>query len=660
MAPDTLQSGFATTDFFGRQDAARKRTRLLVWLYATAVILICSTIGAGAWIAYAINTGGEGPLPAPVVAIIAAIITAFVIGAGSLYRIAQLRGGGSVVAGALGGKRISADTTDPDERRVLNVVEEMAIASGVPVPPVYLLDQETSINAFAAGYSPGDAVIGVTHGCIAGLTRDELQGVIAHEFSHILNGDMRLNIRMIGLINGIILLSLAGHLLFRSALYTPRSRSNKNDGSATMAILAIGLLLLIVGSIGSLMGRIIQAAVSRQREYLADAAAVQFTRNPEGIGNALRRLGGASGRGHLKSAHAEEANHMLFGEGIRSSFGSALASHPPLPKRIKAVLPGWDGTMLEPVVDIARQEVEKYGTPAQRIDQKIAEKRAAANKAQAALELLPLLAMAGNPTPMHVEHSRRIIQAIPQQLKDAARDPYGSRAVVYALLLDARDQIRRKQLDHLRTHGDAPVVHLVGELAKASVGLDRHLRLPLLDMTLGALAELSPQQHERFRANLTALVDADEHLDLFEWVTLKLIEHHLDERFHPENQPTTQYYSLNKLGPQLSMLLSVMAYAGQPNDDLAAAKAFELASRILKVDGLNLLAKDRCDLAPLEAALNTLRTVANRHKRDILQAVAVCAGSDRVITADEAELLRAIGDMLGVPTPPLLPGQRLA
>ncbi len=647
-------------DFFGQQDAARKRSRLLVWLYAIAVALICSTIGAGAWIAYALNTGEKGPLPAPVIGLGVALITGFVIGCGSLYRIAQLRGGGSVVANALGGKRISADTTDPDERRVLNVVEEMAIASGVPVPPVYLLSQETAINAFAAGYSPGDAVIGVTRGCITGLTRDELQGVIAHEFSHILNGDMRLNIRMIGLINGIILLSLAGHLVFRSALYAPRSRSSKNDGGGTLALLAIGLLLLIVGSIGSLMGRFIQAAVSRQREFLADAAAVQFTRNPEGIGNALRRLGGASTRGRLKSAYAEEANHMLFGEGVRSSFGSALASHPPLPKRIRAVLPQWDGTMLEPLVDAARQEREKRSTLEQRIDQKAAEKRAAASKAQAALELLPLLAMTGNPNPMHVEHSRRIIQAIPQDLKDSARDPYGSRAVVYALLLDGREQIRSRQLGHLRTHGDAPVVHLVEQLAQTAVGLDRHLRLPLLNMTLGALAELSQQQHERFRSNLTALVDADQQLDLFEWVTLKLIEHHLDERFHPENQPTTQYYSLQKLGSQISMLLSVIAYAGQPDDDQAAAKAFQLAARTLKADGLNLLPKDRCDLAPLETALSTLRTVANRHKRDILQAAAICAGADRTITADEAELLRAIGDMLGVPTPPLLPGQRLA
>lgn len=655
-----MSNGLATMDFFGQQDAARKRSRLLVFLYAFSVLLICSIIGGGVWVVYAMQTGEKAPVHPVLVALVAAIITGLVIGGGSLYRIAQLRGGGSTVASALGGKRISADTTDPDERRVLNVVEEMAIASGVPVPPVYLLEKETGINAFAAGYSPGDAVIGVTRGCIAGLTRDELQGVIAHEFSHILNGDMRLNIRMIGLINGIILLSLAGHLVFRAAIYAPRGRSSKDNGAGLLALLALGLLLLVVGSIGSFMGRVIQAAVSRQREFLADAAAVQFTRNPEGIGNALRRLGGVSGRGRLKSAHAEEANHMLFGEGIRSSFGSALASHPPLHKRIKAVLPGWDGSMLAPVVDLKQRDIKKHGTPAQRIDRAAAAKRASTEKSAMVAEILPLLAMAGNPAPAHVEHARRIIQAIPARLKDAARDPYGSRAVVYALLLDGRDDVRSRQLDHLRTHGDAPVVHLVEELARQTVALDRHLRLPLLDMTLGALADLSDQQHDRFRSNLSALVEADNQLDLFEWVTLKLIEKHLDERFEGDVRLTTQYYALGRLERELSVLLSTMAHAGHPEDAEAARKAFDLGARSLKGDGLDLLGQDECGLIPLESALETLNSVALRLKRDVLQAAALCAASDRTITADEAELLRAIGDMLGVPTPPLLPGQKLA
>lgn len=643
-------------DFFGEQDAARKRTRQLVLLYGLAVLLMCGVVAGVTGLVFGASNNGE-PAAIFVPAAIAAIVTGLIIAGGSAYRIAQLRGGGSSVALALGGKRIAPDSTDPHERRVLNVVEEMAIASGVPVPPVYMLGQETAINAFAAGYSTGDAVIGVTHGCVVGLTRDELQGVMAHEFSHILNGDMRLNIRMIGLINGIVLLSLMGHMVMRSALYAPRGRG-KND--STLPLLVIGVVLLIVGSLGSVMGRFIQAAVSRQREFLADAAAVQFTRNPDGIANALRRIGGATGRGRLKSAHAEEANHMLFGEGIRASslFGSALASHPPLPKRIRAINPSWDGTMLEPIVDATRERIEREGTPADRINKHLRDRLDSQKQPDAVLELLPLLALAGNATPAHLEHARRVLSAIPKPLKDAAHDIYGARAVVYCLLLDSRPQYLNRQMDILRSKGGSGIAKLVEDLRPLALPLDRHLRLPLLDMTLGTLAELSAQQHREFRANVRALVDADEQLDLFEWVSLKVLEHHLDERFEESSRPITQYYSLAKLGEPIGVLLSTMVHAGTEQPE-HAAKAFGLAARPLKIEGIRFIPRPDCTLASLESALDVLRTVAPRLKQEVFKACAIAAGSDRVITPDEAELLRAIGDILGVPTPPLLPGQRL-
>lgn len=651
-----MQTGRATMDFFGEQDAARKRTRRLVLLYGLAVVLMCGAVAAVTGIAFGASNGGE-PMAVLVPSGIASILTGLIIAGGSAYRIAQFRGGGSSVALALGGKRIAPDSTDPYERRVLNVVEEMAIASGVPVPPVYMLHQETAINAFAAGYTTGDAVIGVTHGCVVGLTRDELQGVMAHEFSHILNGDMRLNIRMIGLINGIVLLSLMGHIVMRSALYAPRSRG-KND--STLPLLVIGVVLLLIGSLGSVMGRFIQAAVSRQREFLADAAAVQFTRNPDGIANALRRIGGATGRGRLKNAHAEEANHMLFGEGIRTSslFESALASHPPLPKRIRAINPGWDGTMLEPIVDATRERIEREGTPAEKIDRQIRERLNAKNHPDLVQDLLPLLALAGNATPVHVEHARRVINAIPQKLKDAAHDVYGARAVVYCLLLDSRPEILEVQMDRLRSEGGSGIAKLVEDLRPIALPLDRHLRLPLLDMTLGTLAELSEQQHREFRENIGALVDADQQLDLFEWVSLKVLEQHLDERFEEQGRPVTHYYSLAKLGDPISVLLSTMAHAGAEQEE-QAAEAFKLASSGLRIEGLRLMPREDCSIGKLESALDTLRTVAPRHKQELLKACAICAGSDRQITPDEAELLRAVSDILGVPTPLLLPGQRL-
>jgi Zn-dependent protease with chaperone function len=649
-------------DFFGQQDAARKRSSLLVWLYLLAVVLICASVAGIAALAAAVAHDDPTRSATPTIlltAIAAAICTALVIAGGSAYRIAQLRSGGSAVANALGGQRIDPSTRDPNERRILNVVEEMAIASGVPVPPVYIMPQETSINAFAAGFTTGDAVIGVTRGCVEGLTRDELQGVMAHEFSHILNGDMRLNIRLIGLINGIVLLSLLGHIIMRSAIYSrPSSRSR---GDNALPLIVIGIALLVIGSLGSVMGRVIQAAVSRQREFLADAAAVQFTRNPNGIANALRRIGGSHMSGRLKSAHAEEANHMFFGEATRAMpmFGSALASHPPLKRRIRAIDPSWDGTMLEPIVDTAREEIRGQGTPAERFDRLRQEKQQGARQIDPAAALLPLLALAGNPSATHLEHAQRLIAAIPQDLKDAAHEAYGARAVVYALLLDGRDEIRERQFQRLDSHGDPQIAGLTRKLATTALKLDRHLRLPLLDMTLSSLAGLSEAQHDTFRANLRALIEADQQFDLFEWVTLRVLEQHLDERFGRAKRIVTQYYSLAKLGEPLSVLLSTFAHAGSENP-AAATAAYNLGASRIEAEGLRLIPREECGLVPLDNALSKLATVAPRFKQQVLTACAVCAGADRVITPDEAELLRAVGDMLAVPTPPLLPGQRLA
>ena len=256
---------------------------------------------------------------------------------GSLYKMAQLAGGGTVVAERLGGRRVYPNTTDPVERRLLNVVEEMALASGVPVPPVFLLSEEQGINAFAAGYSPSDAVVGVTRGCAQQLTRDQLQGVVAHEFSHILNGDMRLNMRLIGVLHGILLMGLVGRELLRLVGHSGGGRSRRNDGAAPL--LLIGLAFMVIGFLGLFIGNLIKAAASRQREFLADASAVQFTRNPEGIAGALKRIGAAVFGSKLASPRAAEASHMYFAEGISTLF----ASHPPLHERISRIDPQWDG-----------------------------------------------------------------------------------------------------------------------------------------------------------------------------------------------------------------------------------------------------------------------------------------------------------------------------
>jgi Zn-dependent protease with chaperone function len=330
-------------DFFEAQDVARRRTLLLVILFAAAVVLIILIIYI---IVYYLTGPHPGAVFDPILLAIIAGGVLLLVGAGSGYRTLQLRRGGPAVAELLGGRRISPTTTDPAERRLVNVVEEMAIASNIPAPAIYVLDGEEGINAFAAGHSPADAAVTVTRGALRSLTRDELQGVVAHEFSHIFNGDMRLNLRLMGLLFGILLLAVVGRILLYAGPRGAYRGGGRRRGGGGQVVL-IGLALLLVGYIGVFFGRLIQAAISRQREYLADAAAVQFTRNPQGLEGALKKIGAslvAGGPGsQIANAHAEEANHFFFARGIGGLVTRLFASHPPLVERIRRIDPSFDG-----------------------------------------------------------------------------------------------------------------------------------------------------------------------------------------------------------------------------------------------------------------------------------------------------------------------------
>lgn len=313
-------------DFFQAQDRARANTTKLTLLYIAALLAITTAIYA---IAILFLQQDQGQTLAdywhPEIYAATTLATLAIIGLGTLVKTLQLRTGGPAVAESLGGQLITPKTADFQQRQLLNIVEEMSIAAGVPAPKTYLLP-EPGINAFAAGYTPKDAAIGITQGALDTLDRDELQGVVAHEFSHILNGDMRRNIRAIGLLFGIFLIALIGRILI-SVRY--RSRDSKNNSAAAFIIL--GLALIIIGCVGQFFGRIIQAAISRQREYLADASAVQFTRNPSGIAGALKKIRDHGSR--IQNPHATETSHLFFANALTSLF----ATHPPLEKRIAAI-----------------------------------------------------------------------------------------------------------------------------------------------------------------------------------------------------------------------------------------------------------------------------------------------------------------------------------
>jgi Zn-dependent protease with chaperone function len=644
-----------STNFFQRQTDARRTTKWLVVMFTLAVTCIVGSVFFGTLAALQANRSTHKELSfnpqvlgdALSIPLGASAATLGIIGCGSLYKVAQLRGGGMTVAENLGGYRVPQNTTDPIERRLVNVVEEMALASGVPVPPIYLLKDEEGINAFAAGYSPSDAVVAVTRGTAEQLTRDELQGVVAHEFSHILNGDMRLNIRLIGILHGILLMGLMGRLLFNIAARGGGRRSGKNDGG--LYLLAAGLALMLLGLLGTILGNLIKAAVSRQREYLADASAVQFTRNPEGIANALKRIGGSVIGSRLASANAAELSHMYFSKGVFEGFTGLLATHPPLEKRIRALDPQWDGKFL-PVLRISPAITESNLTAGfvgkiKGVDEVPVE--VVRNSAE----------QVGSPTELHRAYAAKLIDSIPNTITDAVREPYGARAVMFGLLLDRRPEIRKLQFTALEATISPDVVELTYTLAPTIDSIDPRAHLPLVDLALPALRTMTRTQYKEFTNAFKKLVEADQQLGLFEWSLHRVLLRHLRPQFEQVKPPRVEYYNSTRLGREIGVLLSTLDYLDNKGNRVKAAH--QHAASLLPEVKIPLLAREECTLPELQKALTTLSTVAPKERQRIVEAAADLICYDHDVSIKEAELFRGICDMLNCPMPPLLPGQPL-
>jgi Zn-dependent protease with chaperone function len=642
-----------STDFFQRQADSRRTTKWLIVMFTISVICIVggvffATLGLLQADKYTHELGVHGPsfkaddLTIPFGA---GAGTLALIGFGSLFKVAQLRGGGTTVAENLGGYRVPQNTTDPVERRLVNVVEEMALASGVPVPPIYLLKNEEGINAFAAGYSTSDAVVAVTRGTAEQLTREQLQGVVAHEFSHILNGDMRLNIRLIGVLHGILLMGLIGRMLLNIGARGGGNRRGKNDGG--LYLLAAGLALMLLGLLGTLFGNIIKAAVSRQREYLADASAVQFTRNPEGIAGALKRIGGAVFGSKLKAANAAELSHMYFGQGVWEGFTGLMATHPPLEKRIRALDPQWDGKYL-PSPNVSPALTESEFTAGFVGGLKGAD--------EVPVEVVRHSAdQVGNPTEQHRSYAAKLIESIPNEITDAVREPYGARAVMFALLLDKRPKIREVQYQALQASVARDVVDLTYKLSPVVDKIDPRAHLPLVDLALPALRTMTKQQYVAFRDAFKKLVEADQEIALFEWSLYRVLLRHLRPQFETVKPPRIQYYSLARLGQEVGVLFSTLGYLDNTGKRVEAA--VKHAASLLPDVQVPLLTPQECTLSRLQLALSTLSTVAAKHRQRVIEAAADLICYDHDVSIKEAELFRGICDMLECPMPPLLPGQ---
>jgi Zn-dependent protease with chaperone function len=625
---------------------------LVFYFVLAVVVLILLVYGLAAALLFSVpdEHGHPQSLWNPALLGAVAFGVGVVVGLGSLFKTAQLAAGGRVVAETLGGRLVPTDTQDLRERRLLNVVEEMAIASGVPVPPVYILSDEPGINAFAAGRAPGDAVVAVSEGCFTYLTRDELQGVVAHEFSHILNGDMRLNLRLLGLIYGILALSIIGRVLIQVAGGRGRSSSDRDDRSR-QGVLLFGIGLWLLGLAGVFFGRLIEAAVSRQREYLADASAVQFTRNPEGIGGALKKIGGLAAGSTVQSPHAVEAAHMFFADALGMSLSGMLATHPPLAARIKRIDPRFDGTYPE-VRPVAVAPEEARGPQRGRVPSILPGVKGGV-MAVPVLAGMEAASRVARVTPRDVTYAEDLHAALPDVLRRAVRDPFAARAVVYCLLLDPQSDVRQTQLAYLERSTDPRDYALVGQLAGAAGELPDASRLPLLELTLPALRQMSPRQHDSFRAVVDALIAADQRVSIFEYTLRCVLARYLDAGFNP-SRPVARPASAGQVVEQIAVVLSLLAREGQA-EEAAAGAAFDAGMQALGAGSRTLLPPDRCQLPAFDAALRSLSLTPPDVKRRLVAACAATILADQQVTVRESELLRAVCAVLGCPMPPLAP-----
>ncbi len=625
-------------NFFEHQAAARRTSTRLVVLFGMAVVGIVLAVDVAVYAA----TGSLEILA------FATVATVAVIALGSMYRISSLSGGGEPVALQMGGISVSENTTDLNLRRLRNVVEEIAIASGVPVPKIYVLEHEAAINAFAAGYSTSDAVVAVTRGALDKLNRDELQGVIAHEFAHILNGDMRLNIRLIGVLFGILMIGLIGRKILWHGRFSGRS---KGAG----AMFAAALVALIVGYVGLFFGRMIKAGVSRTRETLADASAVQFTRQSQGLAGALKKIGGLDEGARLNDrANAEEVSHMLFGDGI--GFSGLFATHPPLLKRIQALEPNFRGEELE------RLQARWHASPPNGLQEDVhmgldggAGSRLPGATQQ--LEVTPPMVSAQVATPAADDYSRAdsIATAMPEALRGLAEDRETVIPLLLAMLLDEDENLAARQHMEISSRlGEACADHATRIHQQLTADMHPILRLPLASLAFPVLRLRPRPQLDSFMDAMFAVIHADGEVSLFEYCLGRLLTVQVRESLDPSRYARFGRRKPGNVKQEFSILLSVVAHAGSPDDASAAQRAYLAGMQ-------RVLPRDHVPYAPPASGVLALDTVWEPldaldplAKQVMVEAITASISHDGRVSVAEAELLRTICGVLHCPLPPVL------
>jgi Zn-dependent protease with chaperone function len=632
-------------NFFEQQARARTQSTRLVGLFALAVIAIVISVNLALWVAWRYGFR-QSHMPPYFWFTNTAVTLAIVLG-GSWVETVRLRSGGDEVARMVGARLLARDTSVAQERQLINIVDEMAIASGVACPKVYVMDRESAINAFAAGYGPNEAVITVSAGAMTHLDRSELQGVVAHEFSHILNGDMRLNLRLIGTVYGLLLIAMLGEQLMSSVRYgTGRDRDARSFG---MVLFIAGVALWIVGYIGVLAGRMIKAAISREREYLADASAVQFTRNPEGIGGALRKIGGLEHSTPLGSQidhpNAEMLSHLFLGPARLSMVSGLFATHPPLEERVERIY----GRAM-PMIELGADAPTMIATPtAPEVTQTLGVPSGFITRQAAALSLGGAIGLVGNPSTAPGFATRFNREHAVQTLFEASRSAFSAQAVLIGLVLDHDDALRRVQLAGV----DHEMRKEVERVAPEALELNRVMRLPVAEMAIAALLNLTAQERGTLLGTLDHCVRADQRVSLSEWVLTTLVAHRLQNNAARERP--VRYRDLADLRGDLALLLSVVAHACAADEPTKSARD-RVAAGCAQI-GVSLPTLPRAELAKrgISGSLERVNAVAPLRKPMVIKALVAAALDEQDhITLSGADLVRTICACIDAPLPPVV------
>jgi len=647
-------------DFFTQQEKAKRYTKMLLLYFLLAISLIVISVNVVIYYFFKFlefypYTPADWFSGGVVYYISAA--TCLLILSGSVYRWLKLKSGGHAVAAMVGAKRLDLHTSDNNQRQLIHVVEEMSIASGVPVPSLYVLENESGINAFVAGYLPTEAVMVVTTGAINNFSRNEMQGVVAHEYSHILNGDMQINIRLMAMLAGILMISSLGHLLMRGG-----SRSYRNKESGGLAVL--GFLFLLIGYIGVFFGRLIKAAVSRQREYLADAASVQFTRNPEGITSALNKIREVSVGSYMKNAYAEDMSHMCFAKTFNMRITNWMSTHPPLMDRIKRIDPSY-------VARIKARELNK------KYNQKAVGDTGAKSEGvvgismsdSSALGVVMNLSEVVNPEPIssgellesagkidepHIEFAAEIHNAFSDDLMQSVHQVESSRMVLLNLILVRMDF--DKGMQFLKGHINENELGVIHSLNNEINELENFQRLPLLELLLPTLKQMKDLDKINFLKLSENLIKSDKRYTLFEFILLSMLKKHLSP--DAGKNVKIKYHSFKSVNKDLQLIFSVMAHSSQCDEDVRNQSYDKVSQGFSMVSaGKKLKLLDFKEITPkkMTASFQRMTQLSPILKRNVLESSADIAMHDGQLKYAEAELLRAIADLLDCPLPPLLP-----